>query len=944
MTPFILQLAPGRAPQHATGGKALRLAWLMELGMPVPPAVVVTTEALVVAIREAGLLPLCGAAAAELAAGDGDRARAAGRAVAEALRTVPLPGALAQALADAYGDLLRTTLLPQVADTGAPLFAVRSSAVGEDGGDRSHAGQFESLLNLRGVERVRDAVREVWASWYSDRAIGYRLRARAEAAAARDAEVGPLPAGPVIPPMAVIVQRMVVPRASGMLFTANPVTGDRREMTLEAGPGLGEALAQGRILPDFFQIHRGERLGLRISERGVAAKDRRLMPVPPGSGRLAFRPLPVRLRDRPCLDDDEILALCRMGREVEERIDAPVDVEWTIDPAGTLFLLQARPVTALPRRRLRRHLRSSPLRRRPVMWTQRFSGERWTELATPLGWSIIQPVLHHFTAWEGASKRWLEGTLPTRLYRGRPYFNVTIFRHLAFRPPGGSPPQFLLEMFPPEEQEALKTGPWLPNLGLVGSILWQVVREKRWQRYHFNVLTNHREWEEFRPRFEARIEALPLDFGTVAEGLEAITEGRALATSYMSIHLLSLLFAHLSYEALQLALRSWVGVEAEAIRSALVAGVEANQTLRTNEALWDLAAEARRHPALVEALTGPQIPEPEALFALPGGRRFAADFDRFIDRFGHRSQASYEIFASRWADSPELVLRMVAGYLRGGVDAHPAGLESRRQRERHQAERLVRQRMTRTLARRLLPWRQAAFGQLLELCRRYMALRENQRFSFDLLLFRMKRAFERLGALMERDGLLAQGDDLVFLEIDEVEGLARGSLTPEQATAIVMSRRADFDANRDLFHPDFLEADDHVESPVVPKGARVYEGLGISPGSARGRVRVLRSFDQMERLQPGEILVTRATDPGWTPLFLVASALVLELGSVLSHGAVVAREYGLPAVVNVEGATRVLKDGMEVTVDGDRGRVIVHRAPKDPIGWARDLMETGRDG
>ena len=944
MTPLILPLLPGRAPEHAAGGKALRLAWLMELGMPVPPAMVVTTEALVSTIREAGLLPLCGAAAAELAGGDGDRARSAGRIAAEALRSVPLPEALARLLADAYGELLRTPLLPDIADTGAPLFAVRSSAVGEDGGDRSHAGQFESLLNLRGVGRIRDAVREVWASWYSDRAIGYRLRARAEAEAARDAEVGPLPAGPVIPPMAVIVQRMVIPRASGMLFTANPVTGDRGEMTLEAGPGLGEALAQGRIHPDFFGIHRGERLGLRITERGVAAKDRRLMPVPPGSGRLAFRPLPVRLRDRPCLDDQEILALCRLGQEVEARIGAPVDVEWTIDPAGTLFLLQARPVTALPRSRLRRHLRSSPLRRRPVMWTQRFSGERWTELATPLGWSIIQPILHHFTSWEAASERWLEGTLPTRLYRGRPYFNVTIFRHLAFRPPGGVPPQFLLEMFPPEEQEALRTGPWLPNLGLVGSILWQVVREKRWKRYHFNVLTNHREWEEFRPRFEARVAALSLDFPTIEEGLAAIADGRAMATEYMSIHLLSLLFAHLSYEALQLVLRSWVGVQGEAIRSALVAGLESNQTLRTNEALWELAAEARRHPGLAEALRGPDVPDPDRLIELSGGDRFAVAFDWFIDRFGHRSQASYEIFATRWADSPELVLRMVAGYLRGGIEGHPAGLESRRQRERHQAERLVRQRMTRTLARRLLPWRQAAFGRLLELCRRYMSLRENQRFSFDLLLFRMKRAFERLGALMEREGLLAQGDDLVFLEIDQVESLARGGLDVERAAAIVAARRAEFEANIELVHPDFLEADEHVEAPTVPRGARVYEGLGISPGSIRGRVRILHTFAEMDRLQPGEVLVTRATDPGWTPLFLVASALVLELGSVLSHGAVVAREYGLPAVVNVEGVTRILQDGMEVTVDGDRGRVIVHRAPKDPTEPARDLMGTGRDG
>jgi pyruvate,water dikinase len=252
--------------------------------------------------------------------------------------------------------------------------------------------------------------------------------------------------------------------------------------------------------------------------------------------------------------------------------------------------------------------------------------------------------------------------------------------------------------------------------------------------------------------------------------------------------------------------------------------------------------------------------------------------------------------------------------------------------------------MTRTLARRLLPWRQAAFGQLLLYCRRYMALRENQRFSFDRLLFRMKRAFERMGALLERDGLLEQGDDIVFFEIDELEALVEGRIRPDEAATLVAARRAEFEANRGVVHPDFLEADEHVPGPLPTRAGKHLTGLGISSGRARGRVRVLSSFEQMDRLQPGEILVTRATDPGWTPLFLVASGLVLELGSVLSHGAVVAREYGLPAVVNVEGATRMLHDGMEVTVDGDRGRVTIHRAPMDPIRGAQDVREARGDG
>ena len=255
-----------------------------------------------------------------------------------------------------------------------------------------------------------------------------------------------------------------------------------------------------------------------------------------------------------------------------------------------------------------------------------------------------------------------------------------------------------------------------------------------------------------------------------------------------------------------------------------------------------------------------------------------------------------------------------------------------------QAERLVKQRMTRTLRRRILPWRQSVFAQLLDLCRRYMALRENQRFSFDRLLLRMKRMFERLGALMERDGLLEQGDDIVFLTIDEVTSVVEGRLRPDEAAGLVATRRREFAANRDLAHPDFLEADRPVAAVPLARGGRELVGQPISPGVARGTVRVLKSFDEMGRLQPGEILVARATDPGWTPLFLVAGGLILELGSVLSHGAVVAREYGLPAVVNVEGATRLLQDGDEVTVDGETGRILLHRANKSPAETAQNVV------
>jgi len=637
-----------------------------------------------------------------------------------------------------------------------------------------------------------------------------------------------------------------------------------------------------------------------------------------------------------------------MGLEVEALFEGPVDIEWCVDDRGRMYLLQARPITAL---RARRRSLSRPLRDRPVLWTQRFAGERWTQQATPLGWSVIQPVLHHFIEWKGASEGWLEGSAPTRLYRGRPYFNVSIFRHLAFRVPGTSPPQFLLEMFPADEQdELLYDAPYLPNPQLVGSIFWELFRERRWRRYQWGVFSNHSAWAAFQPGFEAATEALKLDFSDPTEGLDQLNRGRDLMLDYMGIHLLSLLFAHLGYELVDKALRGWSGVEGEAIRSALVAEPGQNETLRANAAVWQLAEQLGDRPEVLAALdSGAGASAIDDLLAgaldsLPEGAETRQQFRDFLIEFGHRSSSSYEIFATRWSDSPELVLQMVLNCLRAPSDQHPMRRAAQRERDRSRAETLVARRMGRGWARRLMPWRQAMFGELLDLTRSYMALRENQRFSFDRLLLRMKRLYERLGAQLEQRGLLARGEEIVYLHAAELPALVSGELSVFEAAERIRTRSQEFESNSSALHPDFLEGEEQVEGAHFERGAGSLQGLGISPGRVTGIVRVVTSLDEVDTLRPGDILVARGVDPGWTPLFLTVGGLVLELGSMLSHGAVVAREYGLPAVVNIEGATQILEDGMEITVDGDRGRVILHRAAIDPKSKERNVLDRSTNG
>ena len=789
----------------------------------------------------------------------------------DALRAVSLSPEIEAAVADALRRM------------GGGPFAVRSSALDEDTAESSFAGQYRSLLNLVGLGDVLVAIREAWASYFDIRVETYRT-----------ARGGELPRGG----MAVLVQRMVDAQRSGILFTVNPLNGSSRELTIEASQGLCDDLASGYVHPDQWVCRRPHR--------------------PRGNHKIEIlERTPAPGREEPLLLDDEVLTLGHLGLQIEAMLGAPQDIEWSLDGEGNPWLLQSRPITSLEQSLTRQ-------RRSRLLWTQRFSGERWTQQASPLGWSVIQPVLHHFIHWEEASQRYLHDSAPTMLYRGVPYFNISIFRHLVFRLPGMAPIQFLLEFFPPDEQEELcRRRLYLPNMGLVGSIMKQVVRERRWRRYKFNFLTNHKAWERFVPRFLDDLEQLDDRFTTLDAGLREYRKARDLLYGYVEIHLLSLLFANIFYQLLGTSLGRWAGDHDHQLRAALTSAPSKNRTVEGHKALWKLAGLAQQIPAVDDALTSAEdIPSLDELASLPDGQPFAAAVGDFLDEFGHRSAASWEIFATRWSEDPTVVLRMIAGYLQGGIHTDPYVNEERHQRAYLAALQRLDNRLRSTPLQKLLPWKAGTSKALLEMTQVYMRLRENQRFHYDQLLFKIKRILMRVGDLLAEQGKLDAPGDIVLLEIDEIRQLAHGALPPEVAQERIARRRLEADRNRVADHPEFLVG----EGMPVPSDLderRVLTGMGISPGRITGKVRVLRDLRESRKLERGDILVTRATDPGWTPLFLTAGGLVMELGSLLSHGAVVAREYALPAVVNVANATRRLHDGQEIALDGAKGLIYI---------------------
>ena len=399
---------------------------------------------------------------------------------------------------------------------------------------------------------------------------------------------------------------------------------------------------------------------------------------------------------------------------------------------------------------------------------------------------------------------------------------------------------------------------------MYASLLSETVAEARWRQFTPGLWSNPRQWASFLGRLEEALPALCRPAETVLEAHERAKRCHGLAREYIGIHVCSLLWANLLHQVSSAAIEALghAGMASDALRP-----VEENWTIRTNHALWRLG-------------------------------RGMLPLDDFMEQFGHRASSSWELFSPRWRESTEAVLALAASAAQHN-DPHQLALA--------QAQR------AKDAVRSMNGW----LRPLVALTQVYLGLREDQRFHYDRLLDAWGGQLKRL------EGLTDVG--LRFLEEGEVQRLVEGSLSKADARALVRVREAEWNAELGRRSagdepPNFLVGAEALVEQV--HGIRM-QGVGVSPGVVTGRVRILRSPSEASQLEPGEILVARATDPGWTPLFLEAGGVVMELGGMLSHGAVVAREYNLPAVVNIPGVTKALRNGQEVTMDGRQGVIWV---------------------
>ena len=872
-----------RSDLALAGGKGANLGELIRAGLPVPSGFCLSTAA----YRLAAATPEIRSAIGEVAAAADDAARTSAAArVRAAILDSAVPQEVARACAAALAEL----------GDAVPV-AVRSSATAEDQPDASFAGQQDTYLGLRGQEEVLDAVRRCWASLFSERATAYR------------AERGIDPRAVEI---ALVVQVLVPASVAGVLFTADPVLGRRGRAVIDASPGLGEAVVSGAVNPDHFEIEGG-----RVVDRRIGDKRLRIDAVAGGTEQVALAP-----SAEPCVTEAELHDLVALGRRIEAHFGAPQDIEWALDSDRRPIILQARPITTLyplPA--------DAPMPPGLAVYFNFNVAQGVLQPLTPMGLQCWRLFVGAILARAGLLRHDEPDQGPSfvKSIGHRLFFDITT----ALRHPLGR--RIILAAFSRMEARSAAVLSSLaadPRLALVPASPWSMARHllpALWRtRLPLRFARAARAPGAARARAWAAADAA-LALGSAPADAPARQQLAALEAMLLGggpeLVLNTMPTFATGFIALQLA-RRLLGADASADEmETVMRALPHNITTEMDLELWAMSrrvAADDESAALLRATPAIEIAARYRAGGLPATLR--RELDPFLARYGARGVAEIDVGVARWGEDPSQILSILTNYLALGDPA----LAPDRQFERARA---AAEAMAATLVQRARR-RGRLRGRLVELAlgraRELAGMREAPKFFIVRLLYRARELLLGIGRELVAKGRLAAVDDTFLLDLPELRSAIEGADLRRQADV----RRASMARERDRRRiPRVLLSDGtDAESLLIadqPAGSLI--GTPASAGRVTGRARVVMD-PAGACIEPGEILVAPSTDPGWTPLFLTAGGLVMEMGGAMSHGAVVAREYGIPAVVGLPQATARLQTGQWITVDGGAGTVTVGEA------------------
>ncbi|WP_436344377.1 PEP/pyruvate-binding domain-containing protein [Natronorubrum sp. FCH18a] len=887
--PYVVSLTDPEATDRAlVGGKSANLARLTAAGMPVPSGFCVTTVAYRRLVDDEALRDSIGELS-DLDPTDTEAIAAAGAAVRERIRDLEVPAEVRDAIENAYDEH---------ASGPEDAYAVRSSATAEDLPEASFAGQQETFLNVRGIDDLVDRVRACVASLFTDRAIAYRARNDIS-----HEEVA----------LSVAVQRMLEPDTSGILFTADPTTGNRRITSIEAGLGLGEALVSGAATADSvrFDTRSADIVDYEVNDQRVAVRSN----PEGGTETIELRP---RDRTKRVLTDEQVRTLAALGEDVEELFGRPQDVEWCLED-GDVYLVQSRPITSLfpvPS--------PEPDDDRLHVYVSLGHAQAFAEAMPPLVrdiWlSYTQTTFAEFGF--GAETQWAAEA------GGRVYMDVTTF----LRTPGvrNGVPNYMAGTSEPmgdaledllerrgdafrDDRSVVDTVAAAPTLagsawtatkasvpfvssmldGLPGAFVGDPAlpanEEAKWTAWGTNIAAAVRATDDTADRVRAVFDSLDeaIDFPPAGPLFAALIAGEVLAGLFP---------------------------DAPEDVNAVGRGFPNEVVTRINLGLGDLADVARAHPAVADALR--RDASLEEIESVDGGEVFAAALEEFLAEFGHRATGEIDVSRPRWCEDPSGLIATVRANLEHGAAGEHREHVRQMQREAIASARRLEHRADRGA---LGPIRRRLVRRLVRTYRGYIQTREYPKQGAAYMFAAWRDVLREAGETLATQGTLDAAEDVWFLRADEL----LAALAGDPIEVDIGVRRAEFECYASMDAPPVLTSEGEAPSPKrdredVPDGALV--GTGVSGGVVEGRARVVRDPTE-ETIEKGEILVAPSSDPGWTPLFLNASGMVVEVGGRMSHGALVAREYGLPAVVSVSEATRRIETGQRIRVDGTNGTV-----------------------
>lgn len=937
-TALTLPLDAIEATIDNAGGKGANLARMSQAGFPVPPGFLITTTAYRASVNANKLQPHILKLARSVETDNPDALEETSHTIRNLFEQGQIPEDVADAIRTAYRDLSQLNNNSQLSIENSQFtisVAVRSSATAEDLPEASFAGQQDTYLNIVGDEALLDAVRRCWGSLWTARAIGYRAR------------------NDILPDdvaLAVVVQAMAPATASGVLFTADPVTEYRHRTVIDATLGLGEALVSGQVEPDHYVYDRrsGAIVERRLGEKAIAIRSTA------GGGTETTEENTSSIQ---ALPDEVIRKLAQMGQAVEELFAAPQDIEWAwngehvrggakeqrargnidlppphprlLSSEEGLHLLQSRPITNL-------FPLAEPAPDHFAVYFSLAAVQGMLAPFTPLGADVFRRVLTGAIDGITPPARRDPESQPTKLAAGRIFIDITSAlagprsRRVLLGVAGLIEPAMLPAFRQLADDARLAPRTTLDSTQvkhLAGGIASLLPRIARTVRNPDRARTQILRWiDGYLADTRHRITAAP-DLATFAQVTEQ-TAARALRD------LAHDMLAHVvvGVDAMMLARilsRRWLDDESAGLE--LTRGLLHNPTTEMDLELWRLAERIRDDRASYNIVVSqpPAVLETafqQGILPAPAQEGMSA----FLERYGSRGVAEIDIGRPRWRNQPAPLFEALQGYLR--LEDPSQSPEAVFRRSAQSAEEMLRELQSRLREQPLGELKARILEFIYKRLRALAGLREMPKFTAIRTMGLLRQRLLDEGDKLVEAGVLETPDDVFFADLSRLKAYAEGNLEARALREIIA-------ANRERYQQELRRS--RVPRVITSDGDAFYEGIvdetgdarggrlvgsAVSPGVVEGPVRVVLN-PQNAGLQPGEVLVCPATDPGWTPLFLTAAGLIMEMGGMMTHGSIVAREYGLPAVVGVNNATKRLSTGQRVRVDGTNGRVTIIASP-----------------